>query len=77
MPLSVGEGELGRHITCVDWAEAYVRTRWLILIHPTIWPQYTNVADMQTDRHTDRRQRSRSLGRTVTCNGRPKISGWV
>jgi len=41
-----------------------------ILIHPTIWPQYTNVTDRQTDRQTG--QRSRSIGRDVTCNGRPK-----
>jgi len=33
-----------------------------ILIHPTVWPQYTNVTDRQTG------QRSRSIGRTVTCN---------
>jgi len=24
-----------------------------ILIHPTVWPQYTNVTDRQTDRQTD------------------------
>jgi len=34
-----------------------------ILIHPTGWPQYTNVADTQ-DRQTDR-QWSDSIGRTV------------
>jgi len=33
-----------------------------ILIHPTIWQQYTNVTDRQT-----------YIGRTVTCNGRPKM----
>jgi len=37
-----------------------------VLIHPTVWPQYTNVADRETG------QRSRSIGRTVTCNGLPK-----
>jgi len=42
-----------------------------ILIHPTVWPQYTNVTDRQT------RQRSRSIGRTVTCNGRPKTGNDV
>jgi len=31
-----------------------------ILVHPTVWPQYTNVTDRQTDR-----QRSDSIGRTV------------
>jgi len=39
-----------------------------ILIHPAVWPQYTNVTDRQT-RQTG--QRSRSIGR-VTCNCRPK-----
>jgi len=29
-----------------------------IVIHPTVWPQYTNVTDRQTDR-----QRSDSIGR--------------
>ena len=33
-----------------------------ILIHPTIWAQYTNVTD-RTD--TQNRQRSDSIGRTV------------
>jgi len=33
-----------------------------ILIHPTVWPQYTNVTDRQTDRTG---QRSHSIGRTV------------
>jgi len=37
-----------------------------ILIHPTVWPQYTNVTD-RTDR-----QRFCSIGRAVTCNGRLK-----
>jgi len=27
-----------------------------ILIHPTVWPQYTNVTDRQTDRQTTVRQ---------------------
>jgi len=34
-----------------------------ILIYPTVWPQYTNVTDSQTDRQD--RQRSDSIGRTV------------
>ena len=38
-----------------------------ILIHPTVWPQYIR---LQIGR-----QRSRSIGRNVTCNGRPKASG--
>ena len=43
-----------------------------IVIHPTVWPQYTNVTDRtgqtgqtdRTDRQTDR-QRSDSIARTV------------
>ena len=37
-----------------------------IPIHPTVWPQYTNVTD-----RTDRRMVS-YIGWTVTRNGRPK-----
>jgi len=40
-----------------------------ILVHPTVRPQYTNVTDRQT-RQTG--QRFHSIGRTVTCYGRPK-----
>jgi len=39
-----------------------------ILISSTVWPQYANVTDGQTDRTS-----VRSIGRTVTCNGRPRI----
>jgi len=35
-----------------------------ILIHPTVWPQYTNVTERQTDRQTDR-QRYDNIARTV------------
>jgi len=39
-------GELGLHLPSnnVAWAEAYLRTNG-ILIHPAVWPQYTNVTD--------------------------------
>jgi len=40
-----------------------------ILVHPTIWPQYTNVTDRQI---VQTRQRYRNVRRTVTCNGRGK-----
>jgi len=35
----------------VAWAEAYFHAKFHILIHPTVWPQYTNVTDWtgQTD----------------------------
>ena len=36
-----------------------------ILIHPTVWLQYTNVTKRQTG------QRSHSIGRTVTCKDHP------
>ena len=41
--------------------------RSFILIHPVVWPQYTNVTERQTDRRTDRQtgQRSDSIGRIV------------
>jgi len=45
-----------------------------ILIHPTVWPQYTNVTvrqtgqDRQTDRQTDRQDNG------PIANGRPTIS---
>jgi len=37
-----------------------------ILIHPVVWPQYTNVTDRED------RQRAGSMGRNVTCDARPK-----
>jgi len=40
-----------------------------ILIHPNVWPQYTNVTD-RTDRQD--RQRSDSIGRTVIETVAPK-----
>ena len=41
-----------------------------ILIHPTVWAQYTNVT------HRQDRQWFDSIGRTVTCNGCPQNS-WI
>jgi len=49
--------ELGSHLTQCGLGEAYLRTKWHILIHPTVWPQYTNVTDRQTDRQTDQQDR--------------------
>jgi len=37
-----------------------------ILIHPTVWPQYTNVTDRQENGPVAWGEQS------VTCNGRPK-----
>ena len=44
-----------------------------ILIHPTVWPQYTNVTALQTGQ-TGQRFRGIGRRRTVTCNGRPKTT---
>jgi len=41
-------------------------------IHPTVWPQYINVIN-RVNRQTG--HRSRSIGRTVTCNGHPESMG--
>jgi len=43
-----------------------------ILIHLTVWPHNTNVRDRQTGQTG---QRSRGIGRTVTCNGRSQKPG--
>jgi len=46
-----------------------------ILIHPTVWPQYTNVTDRQD------RQRSDDIGRTVlqtvVQNPQVSVTGWA
>ena len=36
-----------------------------ILIHPTVWPQYTNVTDGQDRTGQTDRQQSHSIGQTV------------
>jgi len=38
---------LAPHVTQRGWAEAYPVPSF-VLIHPTVWPPYTNVADRQT-----------------------------
>ena len=51
VPLSWGK--LGPHLTQCAWAKAYFHikppqsTPSSILIHPTVWQQYTNVTDRQ------------------------------
>ena len=60
VPLSVGGAGFPSN-TMFAWAEAYTSVPSDILIHPTVWSQYTNV----TDRHTG--HCCRSIGRTVTC----------
>jgi len=41
-----------------------------ILIHPTVWPQYTNVTD-RTHKQTEQTDRQKTANRFT--NGRPKI----
>ena len=62
VPLSVGE--LDPHLTQCGLASIPSG----ILIHPTVWPQYTNVTDRETG------QRSGSTAWTVSVNGRPKTN---
>jgi len=65
-PPPFGGGELGPHLAMWPGSRPAC-TPSFILIHPTVWPQYTNVTDRQdrqTDRQTDR-QRCDSTGRTV------------
>jgi len=46
-----------------------------ILIHETVWPQYTNVTDRTgPDRQTDRGKRSDSIGQTVLETVAQKLS---
>jgi len=54
------------HSRNVAGAEAYRTMPSFILIHPTVWPQYTNVTDT-TDRTTFREH-----GANRFTNGRPK-----
>ena len=65
-------GKLGPHLTQCRLARPS-SVPSAILIHPTVWPQYT-IPMLQTD---GTGQRSRSIGRTVTCNGRPKTVIYV
>ena len=45
----------------------------VILIHPTVWPQFINVTDRATDRQTDREVRQDRAN--CFTNGRPKSGG--
>jgi len=51
------KGDLGPQLTQCDQGETSMPS--FILIHPTVWPQYTNVTDRQTgqDRQTERTDR--------------------
>jgi len=62
-------GKLGPHVTQFRLGRRRPSVPSGILIHPTVWPQYTNIVHRQTGQTG---QRSRSIERTVTCNSRPK-----
>jgi len=53
-------GKLGPQLTQCRLGPRPTSVQSGILIHPTVWPQYTNVTDRQTTRTT-----SHSTGRTV------------
>ena len=55
----MGEAELGPDLTQCDQS----RVPSFIFVHPTIWPQYTNVSDRQKDR-----QQSDSIGHPKTIS---------
>jgi len=62
VPLSVGRGA-GSPSNTMSPGPRPTSIPSGILIHSTVWPQYTNVTDRQTDRTN--RQRSDGIGRTV------------
>jgi len=61
-------GKLGPHLTQYSRRPRPTCMPSFILIHPTVWPQYTNVADRQTG------QRSDIVGRTVLQAVAQKLS---
>jgi len=68
--VTLSVGELGPHLTnTILHGPMPTSVPSGILIHPTVWPQYTNVTYRQTGQTG---QRSRSIGRTVGRNSRPK-----
>jgi len=79
--------DMGAAMGATDYTDADKTTVWpwprpislpsSILIHPTVWPQYTNVTSKLTDRQIDRQtgQRSDSIGRTVLQTVAQKSQG--
>jgi len=57
----LGEGELSPHLTQCGQGRGHTCTSSFIWIRPTVWPQYTNVTDIQVRTG----QRTDSIGRTV------------
>jgi len=72
-PSPFGGGELGPHLTqCGQGRGLATFMPSFILIHSTVWPQYTNV----TDRTNRTGQTDNGIGRTANrfTNSRPKIT---
>jgi len=67
VPLSVGDRPNSSHLTQCRLGRGYLHTKWHLDPSNRL-AKYTNVTDTQD------RQRHRSIGRTVTCNGRPKTA---
>ena len=61
----LGERELGLHLTQYGQDRGLPACQGFILIHPTVWPQYTNVTDRTDRQDRQDRQRSDGIGRTV------------
>ena len=59
----LGEGAASQSNTMLPWLRP-ICVPSFILIHPTVWPQYTNVTD-RTGQDIQDRQGSDSIGRTV------------
>jgi len=67
--------DMGRKLGGVGGAGSPSNTMWpeprptsvpsFILVHPTVWPQYTNVTDRQTAQTEQDRQRFDSIEQTV------------
>jgi len=49
VPRTLGTAELGPHLPQRGQGRARTSMPNFILIHPTVWPQYINVTDRQTD----------------------------
>jgi len=66
----LGEGAWSPSNTTWSWPRPTCMPSF-IMIHPTIWPQYSNITDRQTNQ-TDRQQ-SDSIRRTVYKTVRPVL----
>jgi len=56
------------------WAQAHLHTKWQP-IHPTVWPQYTNVTDRQDRQTRVRLDRANSNLGDRLQNGSPYAIG--